>query len=72
MIGVLATIVDGAPGLGADFGGPPAIVPAFTVLALLVAGVRVTWWRALLIGVLSVAAPQNRSSPIPQALAPAM
>jgi hypothetical protein len=53
-IGVLATAVDGLPGLGSDFGGPPAIVPAFGVLALLVAGVRVTWRRALLIGVVTV------------------
>lgn len=54
-IGVLATLVDGAPGLGADFGGPPAIIPAFAVLALLVAGVKVTWRKALLIGAVSVA-----------------
>ncbi len=48
-IGAVATILDGAPGLGSDFGGPPAIVPAFAVLALLVAGVRLTWRRVLLI-----------------------
>ena len=40
-VGLVVTFVDGAPSLGADFGGPPALVPAFAVLALLVAGVRV-------------------------------
>lgn len=49
VIGVFAVIVDGAPGLGADFGGPPAIIPAFAVLGLLTAGTRVTWRRALVI-----------------------
>lgn len=48
-IGVVAVVVDGTPGLGSDFGGPPAIIPAFAVLALLVAGVRLSWRRALLI-----------------------
>jgi hypothetical protein len=55
LIGVLATLVDGAPGLGSDFGGPPAIIPAFAVLALMVAGVKVTWRRALLIALVTVA-----------------
>lgn len=49
LIGVVATIVDGTPGFGSDFGGPPAIIPAFAVLALFALGVRVTWRRALLI-----------------------
>jgi hypothetical protein len=48
-IGLVATICDGAPGFGSDFGGPPAIIPAFAVLALLVAGVKVSWRRAVLI-----------------------
>ncbi|MGZ4613348.1 MAG: hypothetical protein ACXV1K_09305, partial [Kineosporiaceae bacterium] len=46
-IGVLATLVDGLPGLGSDFGGPPALVPAFAYLTLRVAGVRLTWQRVL-------------------------
>jgi hypothetical protein len=46
-IGVLATLVDGLPGLGSDFGGPPALVPAFAYLALRVAGVRLTWRRVV-------------------------
>lgn len=50
-LGVVATVIDGMPGWGSDFGGPPAMVPAFAVLALLVAGVRVTWRRAALIAV---------------------
>jgi hypothetical protein len=54
VVGLVATVVDGAPGLGSDFGGPPAIVPAFSVLALLVAGVAITWRRALLIVVATV------------------
>ncbi len=49
-IGVVATVIDGTPGLGSDFGGPPAMIPAFTLLTLLVAGVRVTWRKVLLIG----------------------
>lgn len=48
-IGALVTVVDGMPGLGADFGGPPAIVPAFAVLGLLVAGVRVGWRRLVVV-----------------------
>ncbi|GAB6899093.1 hypothetical protein [Kineosporia succinea] len=50
-VGIAAVVVDGAPGLGSDFGGPPALVPAFAVLGLLVAGVRVTGRRLLLVGV---------------------
>ncbi|GAA2019131.1 hypothetical protein [Pseudokineococcus marinus] len=50
VLGVACAVLDGTPGLGSDFGGPPAIVPAFAVLALLVAGVRITWRRVLLIG----------------------
>ncbi|WP_182112746.1 hypothetical protein [Actinotalea sp. JY-7876] len=50
VIGITATVLDGMPGLGSDFGGPPALVPGFAVLALLAAGVRLSWWR--LVGVL--------------------
>lgn len=50
VVGVVATLLDGMPGLGSDFGGPPALVPGFAVLALLAAGVRITWTRALGIG----------------------
>ena len=46
-IGVVATALDGLPSIGADFGGPPGLVPAFALLALLAAGVRVGWGKAL-------------------------
>lgn len=46
-VGIVATVLDGLPSIGADFGGPPALVPGFAVLALLAAGVRLTWWRSL-------------------------
>jgi hypothetical protein len=54
--GLVATVIDGLPRLGSDFGGPPAIIPAFALLALWVAGVRVTWRRSLLIAAVTVAA----------------
>ncbi|GAA2721452.1 hypothetical protein [Cellulomonas aerilata] len=47
VVGVVATVLDGMPGLGSDFGGPPALVPGFAVLALLAAGVRIGWAKAL-------------------------
>jgi hypothetical protein len=46
-IGLVVTVVDGMPGLGSDFGGPPALVPAFTIFVLLALGVRITWVRVL-------------------------
>ncbi len=55
LIGVITVVVDGTPGLGSDFGGPPAVIPAFLVMALLVAGVRVTWRRLVLIAVVTLA-----------------
>lgn len=45
--GLVVVIVDGLPSFGADFGGPPALVPGIAVTALLVAGVRLTWQRVL-------------------------
>ena len=45
LIGMAATVLDGLPGLGSDFGGPPALVSGFAVLTLLAAGVRLNWWR---------------------------
>lgn len=56
VIGVVAVIIDGTPGLGSDFGGPPAMIPAFTLMALLVAGLRVTWQRVALIAAATVGA----------------
>jgi hypothetical protein len=37
-IGVFAIVMDGFPSLGADFGGPPALFPAFALLALMALG----------------------------------
>lgn len=47
VIGLITVVVDGAPAIGADFGGPPALVPAFVIAALLAAGVRLGWWRVV-------------------------
>ena len=47
LIGMVTVVLDGLPSLGADFGGPPALVPGFAVLVLLVLGVRLTWRRVL-------------------------
>ncbi|MFI7586105.1 hypothetical protein ACIB24_03405 [Spongisporangium articulatum] len=54
-IGLVAVIVDATPGLGSDFGGPPALIPAFAVLGLLIGGVKLTWRRLLLIAGATVA-----------------
>ncbi|MFQ6170842.1 hypothetical protein ACK8HX_04485 [Oryzobacter sp. R7] len=51
VLGGFAVLVDGAPFWGADGGGPPALVPAVAYLVLAVLGLRLTWKRALLIGV---------------------
>jgi len=50
-IGLLLVVVDGTPGLGSDFGGPPALVVAFALLTLVVSGTKVSWRTLLLIGV---------------------
>lgn len=47
VIGIIAVLLDGLPSIGADFGGPPALVPAFALLTLFAAGIRVTWQRVL-------------------------
>ncbi|MFD1505654.1 alkaline phosphatase family protein [Georgenia yuyongxinii] len=57
VVGVVATVLDGAPSIGADFGGPPALIPGFLVLGLLAMGVRLTWRRiAVVLAVTAVAA----------------
>ena len=55
-IGLVALVVDLWPTLGADVGGGLVLVPAFAVLVLGVAGVRVTLGRLALIGVAGLAA----------------
>ncbi|NTW40383.1 MAG: hypothetical protein HGA44_10940 [Cellulomonadaceae bacterium] len=49
-IGLVVVVVDGTPGLGSDFGGPPAIILAFAMLAIVVSGRAVNWRTLLLIG----------------------
>lgn len=53
-VGVVATVLDVSPRWGSDFGGPLAMVPAFAVLTLLVAGVRLSWLKALAIAAATV------------------
>ncbi len=55
VIGLVLVVVDGAPQWGADFGGPPAIILAFTMLAVAVSGRRVSWRLVLLVGVVGAA-----------------
>ncbi len=55
VVGTAAVLVDGYPWWGADAGGSLAMVPAFALLALSAAGLRLTWRRALVIGVGAVA-----------------
>jgi len=56
-LGLLLVVVDGAPGLGSDFGGPPALILAFAMLTIVVSGRKVSWrWLGLiaLVGVVVV------------------
>jgi len=54
-LGAVAVAVDGYPGLGDDFGGVLALLPAVCVLALLVSGLRVSWRYAVGIPAATVA-----------------
>jgi hypothetical protein len=54
-VGVIAVVVDGAPMLGSDVGGVLALVPAFGLLALAVAGRRIRVRTVLLAGLAAVA-----------------
>lgn len=47
--GLVVVVVDGTPGLGSDFGGPPALILAFALLTLVVAEVKVSWRTVLLV-----------------------
>ena len=49
VMGVVAVVINGTPSIGADFGGPPALVPGFAILALLAAGIRLNWRRVLVV-----------------------
>lgn len=48
-IGIVGIVIDGAPFLGADFGGPPAMLVAFALLALMAAGIRLSVKRVVLV-----------------------
>lgn len=50
-IGLVVTVVDGAPGLGSDFGGPPGLILGFAILATIVSGRRIRWRALLLVAV---------------------
>ena len=54
VVGLVAVVVDGAPFWGADGGGPPALLPGLAYLVLAILGVRMTWRRGLLIGLVTV------------------
>ncbi|WP_456824055.1 hypothetical protein [Cellulomonas sp. P5_E12] len=48
-LGLLLVVVDGTPGLGSDFGGPPALILAFAMLTIVVSGRKVSWkWIGLI------------------------
>ncbi|MBD7979814.1 alkaline phosphatase family protein, partial [Oerskovia merdavium] len=53
-VGVVTTVVDGWPAFGADFGGILALIPAFAILALLVAQVRITVRRILAVAAATI------------------
>lgn len=48
-IGAFAVVVDGSAGIGADFGGPPALIVGFFVLLVMLARIRFTWLRIFLL-----------------------
>lgn len=53
-LGLLLVVVDGTPGLGSDFGGPPALILAFAMLTIVVSGRKVNWKWIALIGLVGV------------------
>lgn len=54
VIGLVVTVLDGTPGLGSDFGGPPVLVPGFILFTLMALAIRITLMRV--IGVLAAGA----------------
>lgn len=56
VIGIVVVLLDGYPGWGADGGGPAALIPAFSYLAISAAGLRFTPLRAFLVVVGTVVA----------------
>jgi hypothetical protein len=47
IVGGTLIIIDGAPGLGADFGGVLALVPAFALLTMIATGIRLSATRVI-------------------------
>lgn len=54
LVGVVATVVDLWPSLGADVGGALVLLPVFAVVVLAVFGARVTWRPLVATGVVGV------------------
>ncbi len=54
-LGVIASVINLLPQLGADVGGPPALLPAMALLALRAGGIRLTWARGALIAAATAA-----------------
>lgn len=54
LLGLLLVVVDGTPGLGSDFGGPPALILAFAMLTIVVSGRKVNWKALALIALIGV------------------
>ncbi|WP_029067759.1 hypothetical protein [Jonesia quinghaiensis] len=54
IIGITATLLNGLPSLGADFGGPPALFPAFALLTLWAGGVKLNFRRVAMVMVSAV------------------
>jgi hypothetical protein len=55
VIGLIAVVVDGYPGWGADGGGPPALLPGLVYLVLAILGIRMTWKRGFILAAATVA-----------------
>ena len=55
VVATFAVFASGWPGFGGKVGGTIAMVPCFALLALVVAGVRLTWRRILLVAVSGLA-----------------
>ncbi len=54
-IGIVTVAVDGLPWWGADFGGPPALVPAFAVMLVLLRQHRIRAWHIAAVAGVTVA-----------------
>ena len=48
-IAVVAVIIDGSAGLGADFGGPPALIVGFAFLTVLAISATLSWLRVVVV-----------------------